>query len=756
MKLDKILDIIREICDIIASTPDHAQSLRKIVKIIANSFDVDVCSIYEFSKEKNKLVLIATEGLSKSETDIITLSPDEGITGRVFSTKTAKNLINPKQNKYYKNFPSLNEEQYLGLLSVPLKTAGKVIGVLNLQHKKAIKFSPEAVRMMETLSPHISSVIINSRMDFTSLHPSVGKSKKTEIIKGVSASSGISMGYALFLEDISILDTLEYEPVKDIEKELKLFDKALEEAKEETIKLEERASDYLDEADASIFYTHILMLQDPTLVKHIRKYIHKGLSLPYALKYTYQYFEKIFSKIKDDTFAERLIDIKDIILRILVASEHLKDPKKSYLADDTKISENIIIVAHELYPSQIIRLPLEKIAGIICETGSKSGHVAILSKALHIPAIVSAAGAVDHISQDDPILVDANSGTFYVRPPIKVVDKFKKMIFQERKKLEATSSFYHPRGCTTADDIPIKMLANISLLNETPYVNLFGADGIGLYRSEYMLLVRTSYPDEDAQFRILTKLTKEVSEGIITIRLFDIGADKPVPYFEHLEEQNPALGLRSIRMLLKRKKYLEPHLIALLRTTLHREIHILIPMISKMDELRSIMNEIEKAKQFIADKYKWTPKNYKIGIMIETPAILWDLENIMQIVDFVSIGSNDLIQYSFAIDRENAAVSSQVQSMHPVILKMIKHCVDISEKYGKEITLCGEMATDPEVTPLLIGAGLKKLSMIPSKIPEIKKVITNLNSLKCKKVLNKALEMSDSTQVRNILKNSRL
>ncbi len=740
-----VLDIIKDIGEIIAENTEQDYVLKQIVHHLAQQIKTDVCTIYVYDEREKILVMAAAYGYPESAIGHITLKPGDGVTGSVFSSGKSINSDKPCELNHYHYFPELNEERIHSVLSIPLKVAEKTVGVLNLESTREERFSKEVVKLTKTISPQIANVLLDCQM-FSKLNVRQREPRKRSHdvrVSGEAVTEGLVTGRALLMDTDSLLNSINWQPIHDIKAELKLFDDALEYAKQETIRLEKEASKILTESDASIFYSHLLILEDKHLLDTVRAFIKEGTIVKFALKNTLLQLKKQFAQIDSESIRERLADITDVILRIVHSVNYILQDKK--IERDEKCPfdiehEKLIIIAHELYPSQLISWPLHKMAGIICETGGATSHVAIIAKALKIPTLMGAKNATKMIKQSEYLLLDCHAANCYINPSEELLKKFEAGLKASEKKLNAQVK---PQEAfqQTIDGTNIELLANMSLVSELPMLDMYGASGIGLYRTEFLYMVRTSHPSMKDQVNVYTRFSDACGDKPFTLRLLDVGGDKPVSYLKFEEETNPLLGVRGLRLLLRNKRLLRTHLEAILRTTLTAPVKILIPMVTTIDELLEIKEIINRVKERLEKKLGQPINNYKLGVMVETPSIVWELDKLMKHIDFVSIGSNDLIQYSFAIDRNNSVAIDKFKSLNPATIRFLKQIVDTVKKYPeKSITLCGEIAGNPLATPLLLGIGLTSLSMSPWIIPEIRSIVNAVSMQDCRDLATKFIE----------------
>ena len=749
------LKILRSISEVIA-TNDHIGSvLSEIVEILAGNLHVDVCSIYVYQEDFDKLTLVATSGLNKSSVGNISLKPGVGITGTAFTDGEVINVASAKNNPNYQFFKNLGEEKYNSFLSSPLIIGSKKVGVLNLQRIVEEEFDDTVVDMVKTLSTQIANLVLSAQM-LSVLSSSdndtqimTSEQKVQTRLQGVSMSSDIVKGNAVIYLPNDNFNSVEPTTELSLNDEVELFYKAIKRAKIETVDLEETAISMISEADASIFDVHLMFLDDLSLIKSMKEIILRGYSAEYAIKHINALYQNRFRKMSEEIFREKGADLKDVMLRLF---NHVKVLKKQRDENDNhlEVSDHHIIIVKELLPSDIFKLNSNKLLGIVTEKGSNSSHIAILAKALNVPIVLGVKGLMLNVQSGDPLILDCNTAACYICPNEDIISSYKDII--SAKVIKAASLEGWP--AVTADGQLINMRGNISLISETPLLKQFGAKGIGLYRTEFLYMIRDYLPSEDVQFKVFSSIMKGAEGNEVTFRLLDIGGDKTLSYLKFPEDSNPAFGERGIRLLLKRHDILRPHLRAILRASRLGTIKILCPMVSGVAEIIAIKKIINESINVLENKGYKDKINYKLGIMLEVPSALFQLDEIIEHISFVSIGSNDLFQYIFASDRDENN-STAPDYMEPAFLKMIAKAAKIVNSSGeKEISICGEMAGDPLIFPLLAGAGIFDLSMQPSKIPAVQKQISRFTIPQCEQLLAKAIRMRDANGVLLMLQNS--
>ncbi|QSH41065.1 phosphoenolpyruvate--protein phosphotransferase [Lentisphaerota bacterium ZTH] len=745
----KLLSLLRNISEVIAGVEDTAQVLSRIVKILARSLEVDVCSVYEYDPEKNQLVLAATQGLNKSSVGKITMAPAEGLTGQCFKECRIVNVSDPENQPGYKFFAESGEEKYNSFLAVPLRSGGSCVGVLTLQRTSHEAFPAAVVDTARSLSPQLANLIFsagilkNLARDGDTEESIDTIQKRSFVIAGSAVNSGVARGKVFRIKPRDLFNEIDHETHDDTDKELKLFEKSLKLARINTLELETRALSMISEADASIFNSHLMFLEDKMVLDAItREIIDERHTLEFSIVMVYRRYAKKFRQLSDPSIRERLIDFKDVMLRLLEAVSFLRAEKNGN-RDIEERSGSWVVVARELLPSDLMRLPIDNIAGIVCEKGGATSHVAILAKAFSIPALLGVQGILDQVVDYDDALLDCHAEKIYINPDQEISDKYQHLI-----NLTPQAEVTGPKGPTfTNDGQQIYLRANISLICESSLIENYGAEGIGLYRTEFLFMIRDYVPNEETQYEVFSKIV-EAGRQEVTLRLLDAGGDKKINCLNLPAEDNPAMGLRGIRLLLQNKDLLHSHLRAVLRAGIHGKLRILLPMVSNISELKNVIDAINDVRQEL-DKQKIDYcKNCSVGIMLEVPSAVFGLEKMLKYVDFISLGTNDLMQFSFAMDRGHSENQGVTDCFDPVFLKILYDAGNVVMKTsGKEMTICGEMASNPLAIPLLLGMGIKSFSMPPRKIPQMREIIPKFSLGECRKLVKTAVEMETPDDV---------
>ncbi len=739
-------EIIRSVTRTMVDNDSVQPALEAIVQLISEKMRVSVCSIYLYQPDTGLLRLTACCGLNRDKMDEIAMVPEEGLAGYIFRTGEVVNIANPSQDSRFKYFPALGEEKlnnFLGI-AIPPETR-RSVGVLTLQSSEAEPFPPTIEDLAYTLAAQLGTLIENKMLRSPGSSSFLGESssKKEEsppFFQAQVAFGGIAQGTVVVLKTHQIWDTIYFTESADAEAEIQIFQKALEVAKTESEWLRTKASQIFAEMDARIFETHLLMLCDPEFVGAIEGHIREKMTAPFAVKLATRNLLKTFEGSKSAILAAKSADLQDVALRLINALFEVNDPDKIH---ETPL-EGAIVASVELLPSDLIYLQTKRLLGIICEKGGSTSHAAILARSLGIPCFMGVPGITAYLENGTPVILDDNSRLIYIRPDAHVLREYQRL----RAELDQRKPPQHAVDSHTRDGRLIRLLGNISLLSDIELMHKYGLQGVGLYRSEFLFMIRNHFPEEDVQLEVYRQVVKRCEPHEVTIRLLDIGGDKPLRYFDWGKEENPYLGWRSIRMLLARRDIFIPHLRALLRTSIQGNMRILIPMITLMAEVRQTKKLINEVRLELEQEYGHAFPLPPLGAMIEVPSAILQIEAILAEVDFIAIGTNDLIQYLFAVDRGNEKVADYYQSFHPPMLAALWKICAAAKKAGKPVSVCGEMAGDPYALPILLGLGLTDLSIAPAAAETIRDAMGMLDTKCCSDLLQKLLELETAEEVR--------
>jgi len=561
------------------------------------------------------------------------------------------------------------------------------------------------------------------------------------VLKGKPLSPGLAWGRSFVYETIPFMQRNIKIKKEDVEKELDRLKEALKKTKESLQKLKDSVRRRLGEEKAGILEAHMLMLEDPMFVDEIKKAIEEGNSAEDAVFTATEKIKEMFETIPDPYLRERAADVKDVGSRLYRTLLGGKDIAQL----DT--NEPIIVVANDLAASELIAISENNVVGLVLSQGGPTSHMAIIAKSLNLPAVSGI--DISLISDNCLLIVDGIRGEITINPPSDVLMQTKNNIEKlQREQEEALSLKDLP--AVTPDGLSIELWGNIAHPDEASAVLSSGGSGIGLFRTEFLFMNRNTPPSEDEQFEAYRKVLDEMKPHPVVIRTLDAGGDKEIPYLNIPKEDNPFLGYRAIRIGLTEEQLLITQLKALIRSSICGNLYIMFPMISSLWEIRRAKTLIQKAASQLDDKGMRYGK-FKVGIMIEIPSAAIMAEELAKEVDFFSIGTNDLTQYTLAVDRGNSKVSQWYDHLHPAVLKLIAMTSKAAKTQKIELGICGEMAGDPFALPFLLGLGFDELSMSPPAIPKIKRLVRKFQAERAKQVAQKALSMKDADEVRQYL-----
>jgi phosphotransferase system enzyme I (PtsP) len=756
---ENLLYLLRVISEIIARSDDQSVALAAIVDALAENLKVDVCSVYVYEEASDALVLAATKGLHRDSVGKVRMKPSEGLTGHSFREGELLNLADPASDSRFKFFAETGEERFKSFLSAPLTVGGRRVGILVLQRVRAERFRPAVVDMVTALGTQLAHLILNARMLEALAGASTagagavadGRREPGQVmLRGNAANQGIAIGRVVIFKPVDFIEHIEHGSHAGAELELELLARAFALTKEKTIDLEKRALTLISEADASIFNVHLLLLEDRSFVEKITAEVtREGHTLEFGIARVFKEYEKRFLALGDRTFRDRSMDLKDVSLRLIETIRELRAGTEHAGGHIPPLDgTRCVLVAKELLPSDLVRMPAGAVVGIVCEKGGVTAHVAILAKALDIPALMGVKGVTEIAAAGDECIVDCHAEVAYVRPNELVRTRFHELA--AAREFAAAPADKGP--AVTRDGQALILRANIALVCETPLLAAYGAQGIGLYRTEFLFMVRDYLPSEEDQYRIFAKIVAAARGEDVTIRALDIGGDKPVPSIAFPHEDNPALGNRGLRFLLSRPDVLRPHLRAILRAGAGGRLKILFPMVASREEVVQVRAVLDALTLELDAARVPRAASYKVGIMLEVPSAVFALDRLIGAVDYMSVGSNDLMQYTFAADRTNEAVAGPHQNLHPEFLRLLAAIARTFRTHPeKELALCGEMAGNVLAVPFLIGAGFRDLSMPPKRIPVVRRVIGAFSASECEALVAEAVELATPEAVASLI-----
>lgn len=740
-----ILKTLIDISRIITTSHDLTETLEHTVELVAESLGVDVCSIYIHNTETDQLELRATHGLAREAVGRVTMPTNEGLIGYVFDQKRHVNVRDVAQHPRYKYFPGIDEERLSSFLGVPLIEFRQTLGVLVVQNQENRRFTPEEENLLITIASQIAGLISKAllvdRLQEPAAHP-VPKERPSGPfqLEGTGIAPGLAMARAVFLRRGGV-DEPGFASNATPEEERAKLSKAIEESEQEILGLIREVSTRVNEQEASIFHSHLLFLEDRTFIHKIHDHIAAGASAAWAVSHVVKDYLEAFNSIGDPYLKERAADLQDVGLR-LMAHLGVNGASRGHL----KQAEGIL-VAEMLLPSDTAELDPRRIKGIVTTVGGHVSHAAILARSLRIPAVSGIENVFNLLEEDEELVVDGRAGIVFVNPAeglLREVERHQ----QSRAEYLTHLADLRDVACTTKCGQHLTLRANVSLNHDLEDCCEFGAEGIGLYRTEYIYLMRSTPPTVEELVEHYRLAVEASPDQPVVFRTLDLGGEKPPPYLRFPREDNPSLGSRSIRYQLQHPQLLEDQMLAALEVAHLGDVRLAFPMISQYTELQDVKYVYRQARATFERKHQREAPEVQLGMVFEVPSAVLMCELFFEEIDFVSIGSNDLTQYVLAVDRTNAHVSHLFDPLEPAVLLMVERLTKAARKAGKPVILTGELASDPEGCLVLVGLGVRELSMNAPLIPIMKDRFAQYTIEEMEQLAEVALTSTSAANVR--------
>jgi phosphotransferase system enzyme I (PtsP) len=766
------LRLLEEIGTVVTHSLDLRRSAQGIVETIAEHMGMEVCSIYVLDPQSARLRLWATTGLDPDSVGKVSMSVDEGLTGIVVQKLEPVMAIDALIHPRYKYFPETGEERYHSFLGVPVVDRGEPVGVLVVQTSRRRRFTLAEIRLLKAIAVPVSGILAQVRLrDSLAVKEAERQAMQEQMddaisrlrefeqrtgprlirrhdreplrLTGLGAAPGYGIGRAHLLQSAVSYTSLPRDRLGPLKRELARVQKAIAQAAEELERNKQRVLANVPEMDASIFDAQRLMLFDSEFQTRVEAAVREGLSAEWAVGEAVEQLVRRFAELDDAYLQDRASDVKDIgqlVLRYLLGAQE-RFPV---------FAANVIFVADEIALTDLARLQQQGLKGLVLASGGVTSHAAILARTLEIPTVVGVEHAEELIREGDHLIVDGNAGVVFVNPSAEVVREYERLGHEQEaftRDLEALKEL----PAETPDGYRVHLWANIGLLGDLAWMARYGAEGVGLYRTEVAFLSHRDFLDENEQFEIYRRMVIGLAGKPLTIRTLDLGADKYPRYMHMPREENPFLGWRSIRISLEMPEIFKQQLRAILRASLYGPLRLMFPMISSVEEIRRAKEYVLAAQRELEERGEGFDPQVPLGIMVEVPAAVYLAAHLVREVDFVSIGTNDLIQYVLAVDRNNRKIGHLYEPLHPAVLQAIANVVHAARTAGKQVSLCGEMAADPMCAVVLIGLGLEDLSMTPFFIPLIKRLVRSLPYEQAQSIAVEVLRMATVKEVKGFL-----
>jgi len=738
--LEVLQDIVQEV--------NRARNLDEVLSIIVNevkeAMNVDLASVYLTDLDHKQHVLMLASGIDVDKLDSVRLDIGEGLVGVVAHRAEPINLADAQQHPRYRYFEDMGSEQFHAFLGVPIIHQRDVLGVLVVQRREQKLFSEESLAFLVTLAAQLAGAIAHAEAvgQGISIEKLTSSEADNRFFKGLAGAPGVGIGTVMVLRPMLDLMSVPDRPIENIDEEIFRYQDALARVVKDIDDMQMKLGDRLKDEDHILFDAYAMLVNSDTIVDEVIAGIKRGNWAEGSLRDVIRISLRKFKQMEDPYLRERGDDIREIGQRVLKQLMKTSDGIRQY-------HKQTILVGKNLGVTDLADAPLKNIVGIVSTTGSSSSHLAILARAMGIPTIMGVDDLQLSEIENQAMIVDGYQGRVYISPTSSVLDEFKRLA-KEEMQMDKEMQRLRKLPSESTDGFRMPLYVNSGLLADIGPSKKSGAEGVGLYRTEFPFMVRDHFPGEEEQRGIYHQTLKAFSPRPVTLRTLDIGGDKALPYFP-IEEENPFLGWRGIRITLDHREIF----LTQVRAMLHagqglNNLNILLPMISNLSELDEAILLIDQVYNEILDSgeiVEWP----KIGAMIEVPAAVYQAEEIAQRVDFLSIGTNDLTQYLLAVDRNNSRVSKLYDTLHPSVIRAIYQTVESSHKHGIPVGVCGEMAGDPAAVIALLGMGVDSLSMAVASLPRMKWVVRSFSQRDARVILTRILQMSSGKEIRKYL-----
>jgi phosphotransferase system enzyme I (PtsP) len=706
--------------------PVSAQErLDKVVVLIAANMVAEVCSVYVLRVD-GTLELYATEGLKREAVHQTVMKQDEGLVGLVASEANPINLSDAQSHPAYSFRPETGEEIYHSYLGVPILRAGNTLGVLVVQNRARRTYTEEEEEALQTTAMVLAEMIASGELSALARPGAEPAARHALHLEGSSLSDGIALGHVVLHEPRVVITNV---IADDVPRELKRLDAAIVTLRSDL----DRLVEHRDLADGGehrdVLEAYRMFSYDQGWLHKIREAVSTGLTAEAGVERVQSDTRARMLRASDPYLRDRLHDLDDLanrLMRVLMGQDHAPGREQ--------LPENAVVVARSMGPAALLDYDRKRLRGLVLEEGGPTSHVAIVARALNIPVVGEIDNATGLCEPGDAIIVDGSTGHVRMRPTPEI-----EAAYAERVKLRARRQAQYRAlkdlPCVTKDGQPIALLINAGLAIDLPHIEETGAAGIGLFRTELQFMVSETLPRTGEQLALYRGVLDAAGKKPVTFRTLDIGGDKVLPYLRNIDEENPALGWRAIRLGLDRPGLLRSQVRALLRAASGRELRLMFPMVSMVEEFDKAKSLVEVELTHLRRHGHGLPERVQIGTMLEVPSLLFQLDELLDRVDFLSVGSNDLMQFLYAADRGNVRVSERFDPLSTPVLRALKDIVERADKHGKPVALCGELASKPIGALALAILGYRSLSLSPSSVGPVKAMLLELDCSKGKEAI---------------------
>ena len=734
--------LLKRLRELMAEPLEPQERLDQIVRQIAQNMVAEVCSVYVLRSD-GILELYATEGLNPGAVHLAQLKMGQGLVGTIAASARPLNLSDAQSHPAFTYLPETGEEIYHSFLGVPILRTGRALGVLVVQNRASRTYREDEVEALETTAMVIAEMVATGELKKLTKPGLELDLSRPVAIEGASFGEGIGLGYVVLHEPRIVVTNLLNE---DSEHELGRLAEALGSLRISIDDMLSRREISMEGEHREVLETYRMFAHDRGWVRKLEEAIRNGLTAEAAVERVQSETKARMIRLTDPYLRERMHDFDDLANRLL----------RQLTGYGAKLSANsfpndAIVVARAMGAAELLDYPRQNVRGLVLEESAVTSHVVIVARAMGIPVVGQAAGAVALAENGDAIIIDGDDARVHLRPMADLQRSYEEKV-RFRARRQAQYRALRAVEPVTKDGRHINLQMNAGLLVDLPHLNESGASGIGLFRTELQFMIASTMPKAEEQEAFYRNVLKQAGGRPVTFRTLDIGGDKVVPYFRAAEEENPALGWRAIRLSLDRPGLLRTQLRAMLRAAAGADLRLMLPMVTEVSELKEVRDLLQKEIQRQSKIGEQLPKKLQFGAMLEVPSLLWQMDELMAEVDFVSVGSNDLFQFAMAVDRGNARVSDRFDTLGRPFLRILRDIVRAGERNDTLVTLCGEMASKPISAMALMGIGFRSVSMSPAAIGPVKSMLLSLDAGKLEALLMPAIDdTKPTTSIRQIL-----
>jgi phosphotransferase system, enzyme I, PtsP len=726
--------LLRRLRDMMAAKASAQERLNEVVRIIAADMVAEVCSVY-IRRAGDVLELFATQGLNPQAVHRTRLRVGEGLVGDIAAHARPLSLDDAQSHPQYAYRPETGEEIYHSFMGVPIVQAGRVVGVLTVQNKTRRAYTEDEVEALQIIAMVLAELASSGELVTREERlPAEGIALLPTRLEGVRFAGGVGMGQAVLHQPSIVIRQVVAE---DPESELRRLEVAVATMQGTLEALLDGAALGQKGEHQDVLEAYRMIAMDSGWIERIRDAVRTGLTAEAAVQQVRENTRARMNQVADHYLRERLGDLEELAVRLL---QHLTG--QGATVAHGPLPDNVVLVARTMGPAELLEYDAKKVRALVLEEGSPTAHVCIVARALDIPVLGLVNDALIRVDDGDLLIVDAETQETFVRPGEDIVQVYTVALGARALRRERYAAI-RERPATSRDGAKVRLLVNAGLEMEVEQVTTVGAEGIGLYRTEIPFMVRAAYPEVEAQMALYRSVFDKADGRTVVFRTLDVGGDKVLPYFDRLSDENPAMGWRALRIALDRPAMLRNQVRALLRAANGRPLHVMFPMVSEvaeLDQAKAILNmEFERERT----RGNAVPSEIKVGAMIEVPALLFQLKALLARVDFLSVGSNDLLQFLFAADRGNPRIAPRYDTLAPGPLRMLSSLAEACETARVPLSLCGEMAGQPLEAMALVGLGFRTLSMAPLSVPPVKAMVLSLDVQGARRYILSLLDAPD-------------